>query len=78
MAYLFVFGRFLLLGVVSSVTARAGYRGEVGDSSVGYEVPAKVKSDPALRKRANSLVAFWCTGPRFSVSLHWYPSGASS
>ncbi|MFJ6612619.1 hypothetical protein ACIQPT_20345 [Streptomyces sp. NPDC091289] len=62
MAHLFLFGCFLLLGVVSSLAARVGYRGRVGDRSVGYEVPAKVTSDPALRERANSLVAFWCTG----------------
>ncbi|MCX4652188.1 MULTISPECIES: hypothetical protein [Streptomyces] len=62
MAYLFLFGCFLLLGVAGSLAARVGYRGKVCDGSVGYEVPAAVKSDPALRKRANDLVAFWCTG----------------
>ncbi|MEU0160324.1 hypothetical protein ABZ154_16160 [Streptomyces sp. NPDC006261] len=62
MAHLFIFGCFLLLGVVSSLAARIGYRGAVCDRSAGYEVPAEVKSDPALRGRANSLVAFWCTG----------------
>ncbi|MEU5324889.1 hypothetical protein [Streptomyces parvus] len=62
MAYLFLFGCFLLLVVVSSLAARTGYRGKVCDGAVGYEVPAAVKADPALRKRANDLVAFWCTG----------------
>ncbi|WP_097867803.1 hypothetical protein [Streptomyces sp. rh34] len=62
MTHLFLFSCFLLLGVASSLAARIGYRGEVCDRSVGYEVPAEVKSDPALRNRANSLVAFWCTG----------------
>ncbi|MFP3992485.1 hypothetical protein U9R90_34450 [Streptomyces sp. E11-3] len=62
MAYIFIFGCFLLLGVASSLAARVGYRGTVCDRSDGYEVSAEVKSDPALRKRANGLVAFWCTG----------------
>ncbi|OEJ95719.1 hypothetical protein [Streptomyces thermolilacinus] len=62
MAYMFIFGCFLLLGVASSLAARTGYRGRVCDRSDGYEVPAAVKADPALRQRANSLVAFWCTG----------------
>jgi hypothetical protein len=62
MAYIFIFGCFLLLGLASSLAARTGYRGKVCDRSDGYEVPAPVKSDPGLRKRANDLVAFWCTG----------------
>lgn len=62
MAYLFLFVCFLLLGLAGSLAARTGYRGEVCDRSTGYEVPAAVKADPALRKRANDLVAFWCTG----------------
>ncbi|MFE6699950.1 hypothetical protein [Streptomyces sp. NPDC057718] len=62
MAYLFLFGCFLLVVVVSSLAARTGYRGKVCDGAAGYEVPAAVKADPALRKRANDLVAFWCTG----------------
>jgi hypothetical protein len=62
MAYIFVFGCFLLLCVASLLAARVGYRGRVCNRSDGYEVPAEVKSDPALRKRANGLVAFWCTG----------------
>lgn len=59
---MFIFGCFLLLGVASSLAARTGYRGRVCDRSDGYEVPAAVRSDPVLRQRANSLVAFWCTG----------------
>ncbi|MDI9886163.1 hypothetical protein QMZ92_17705 [Streptomyces sp. HNM0645] len=62
MAYIFIFGCFLLLGVVSLLAARVGYRGKACDRSDGYEVPEEVKSDPALRKQANGLVAFWCTG----------------
>ncbi|OSC74661.1 hypothetical protein LEL86_08130 [Streptomyces sp. WA6-1-16] len=62
MAHLFIFGCFLLLGIASSLAARSGYRGTVCDRSVGYGIPAEVASDPALRSRANSLVAFWCTG----------------
>ncbi|MGY3202749.1 hypothetical protein [Streptomyces sp. TE5632] len=62
MAYMFIFGCFLLLGVASALAARVGYRGNVCDRSIGYEVPAEVKSDPVLRKRANGLVTFWCTG----------------
>lgn len=62
MAYIFIFGCFLLLGVVSLLAARVGYRGRVCDRADGYEVPAEVKSDPVLRKRADGLVAFWCTG----------------
>ncbi|CAH9414746.1 hypothetical protein [Streptomyces globisporus] len=62
MAYLFLFGCFLLLVVVGSLAARTGYRGKVCDGAAGCEVPAAVKADPALRKRANDLVAFWCTG----------------
>ncbi|MEU8852016.1 hypothetical protein AB0C70_38655 [Streptomyces sp. NPDC048564] len=62
MAYMFIFSCFCVLGVVSMLAARVGYRGEVCNKSVGYDVPAEVKSDPALRKRADQLVAFWCTG----------------
>ncbi|MFC8245453.1 hypothetical protein [Streptomyces chartreusis] len=62
MAYMFIFGCFCVLGVASLLAARVGYRGEVCNRSVGYDVPADVKADPALRKRANQLVAFWCTG----------------
>ncbi|MFV0134934.1 hypothetical protein ACLGIH_17145 [Streptomyces sp. HMX87] len=62
MAYMFLFGCFLLLGVAGSLAARVGYRGKVCDRSDGYEVPAEVKADPVLRRRANGLVAFWCTG----------------
>ncbi|RFU86130.1 hypothetical protein DY218_13450 [Streptomyces triticagri] len=62
MAYLFIFGCFFLLGLAGALAARTGYRGKVCDRSHGYEVPAEVKYDPALRKRANDLVAFWCTG----------------
>ncbi|MFE9022411.1 hypothetical protein ACFYNL_28145 [Streptomyces sp. NPDC007808] len=62
MAYAFVFGCFLLLGLAGALAARTGYRGKVCDRSDGYDVPAQVKADPELRKRANDLVAFWCTG----------------
>ncbi|NUV78982.1 hypothetical protein [Streptomyces sp. CAI-155] len=62
MAYLFLFGCFLLLGLAGSLAARTGYRGKVGDRTTGYDAPAAVRSDPVLRQRANDLVAFWCTG----------------
>lgn len=62
MAHLFLLGCFALLGAAASLAARAGYRGQVCDRFAGYEVPAAVRSDPALRKRADDLVAFWCTG----------------
>ncbi|MGA5423743.1 hypothetical protein [Streptomyces lavendulocolor] len=62
MAYIFIFGCFLLLGIATSLGAVTGYRGKVCDRSDGYDVPAEVKSDPGLRKRANDLVAFWSTG----------------
>ncbi|MBD0840458.1 hypothetical protein [Streptomyces sp. TRM68416] len=62
MAYMFIFGCFCALGLASFLAARVGYRGEVCNRSLGYDVPAEVKADPALRKRANHLVAFWCTG----------------
>ncbi|MEO3976583.1 hypothetical protein [Streptomyces sp. CAU 1734] len=62
MAYLFISGCFFFLGVACLLAARVGHRGEVCDRSVGYDVPAEVKADPALRKRANSLVAFWAGG----------------
>ncbi|GAA4770785.1 MULTISPECIES: hypothetical protein [Streptomyces] len=62
MAHYFAFGCFLLLGVAGSLAARTGYRGGVPDRANGYEVPARVASDPVLRARANGLVAFWCTG----------------
>lgn len=50
------------MGVVSSLAAHSGYRGKVCDRTDGYKVPARVQSDPELRRRANDLVAFWCTG----------------
>ncbi|MEU8888988.1 hypothetical protein [Streptomyces sp. NPDC048442] len=62
MAYVFVFCCFVVLGAVTALAARTGYRGQVCDRTVGYEVPDEVKRDPALRQRANGLVAHWCTG----------------
>ncbi|QEU96757.1 hypothetical protein [Streptomyces kanamyceticus] len=62
MAYLFILCCFVLLAVVTLLAARVGHRGKVCDRSVGYEVPDEVKRDPALRAKANSLVAHWCTG----------------
>ncbi|WP_432194455.1 hypothetical protein [Streptomyces sp. bgisy027] len=59
---MFIFGCFCVLSVASLLAARVGYRGEVCNKSVGYDVPAEVKADPVLRKRADQLVAFWCTG----------------
>ena len=45
--------------LAAAVTAR---RGQVCVRGVGYSVPARVEADPDLDRRANELVAFWCTG----------------
>ncbi|MFH8795904.1 hypothetical protein [Streptomyces sp. NPDC017941] len=62
MAYVFIICCFVLLAVVTLLAARVGRRGQVCDRSIGYDVPDEVKRDPALRARANQLVAHWCTG----------------
>ncbi|MFD4633746.1 hypothetical protein ACFVYR_32040 [Streptomyces sp. NPDC058284] len=62
MAYMLIFGCFCVLGVASLLAARVGYRGEACDRATGYDVPAAVAADPALSRRANQLLAFWCTG----------------
>ncbi|KUF20338.1 MULTISPECIES: hypothetical protein [Streptomyces] len=62
MAYVFIGCCFVLLAVVTLLAARVGHRGKVCDRSIGYDVPDEVKRDPALRARANDLVAHWCTG----------------
>ncbi len=76
MAYMFIFGCFCVLGVVSMLAARVGYRREVCNKSIGYEVPAEVRSDPALRQRANQLVAFWCTGAAVLSAAPLVPIGS--
>ncbi|MEU8570287.1 hypothetical protein AB0C51_18390 [Streptomyces pathocidini] len=76
MAYMFIFGCFSLMGVVGVLAARVGYRGEVCDRSVGYDVPAEVKADAVLRERANRLVAFWCTGAAVLSVAPLVPLGA--
>ncbi|GLW51966.1 hypothetical protein Stsp02_76260 [Streptomyces sp. NBRC 14336] len=76
MAYMFVFGCFCVLGVAALLAAGVGYRGEVCDRSVGYEVPAEVKADPLLRKRASQLVAFWCTGAAVLSAAPLVPIGS--
>ncbi|WP_217205652.1 hypothetical protein [Streptomyces sp. AC550_RSS872] len=62
--------------MASLLAARAGYRGEACNKSIGYDVPAGVKADPALRKRANQLVAFWPPERRCSVRLALVPVGS--
>lgn len=62
MAYVFIICCFILLAVVTLLAARVGHRGKVCDRSIGYDVPDEVKRDPALRAKANHLVAHWCTG----------------
>ncbi|RLU81367.1 hypothetical protein CTZ27_33070 [Streptomyces griseocarneus] len=64
MAFL-MFTGFVLLGLVSLLAAVTGRRGHVCDRNRGYRVPAAVAADPRLAKKANDLVAFWCTGAAF-------------
>jgi hypothetical protein len=61
-AYAVVFSCFVLAAAVGALAARTGYRGEVCDGRAGYDVPERVKRDPELRRAADRLVAFWCTG----------------
>jgi hypothetical protein len=60
--YAVVFCCFALAAAVGALAARTGYRGEVCDGRAGYDVPERVKRDPELRRTADRLVAFWCTG----------------
>ncbi|WP_189035749.1 hypothetical protein [Streptomyces daqingensis] len=62
MACTAVFCCFALAAVAGLLAARAGYRGKVCDGRAGYDVPERVKRDPELRREADRLVAFWCTG----------------
>lgn len=62
MAYVLLFCCFVVAAGVSVLAVRTGRRGEVCDSSLGYDVPAEVRADPVLRRRANDLVVFWGTG----------------
>lgn len=62
MAYAVVFCCFLLAAAAGLLAARTGHRGEVCDGRLGYAVPEHVKRDPELRRTADRLVAFWCTG----------------
>ncbi|MFH8347620.1 hypothetical protein [Streptomyces sp. NPDC018045] len=56
------FGLFAVASLVLALAAVTGYRGRVCDRRRGYPVPADVSADPALRSKANGLVAFWCAG----------------
>lgn len=62
MAYTLVFCCFALMGAVGLLAARAGRRGRVCQRGWDSRVPERVRSDPALCRRANELVAFWCLG----------------
>lgn len=62
MGYLILTGGFILVGLSTLGAAIMGYRGKVCDRQIGYTVPARVAADPVLAKKANGLVAFWCTG----------------
>lgn len=53
---------FIALGLVCALAATTGNRGQVCDPVRGYNVPEHVRKDPALEKKANDIVAFWCTG----------------
>lgn len=56
-----------LLGMTAA--AVTGRRGQVCQRGVGYTVPAQVEADPALNKRANQLVATWCTAAAVLAAL---------
>lgn len=45
----------------ATAAAVTGRRGQVCERGVGYTVPAAVETDPALNRKANELVATWCT-----------------
>lgn len=75
MAYVLIFCCFMVLGAVSALAARTGYSGDVCRRSAGYEVPDAVQRDPALRQRANRLVAFWCTGAAVLSLAPLVPAG---
>ncbi|MFF0739387.1 hypothetical protein ACFYVL_03205 [Streptomyces sp. NPDC004111] len=62
MAYLLLFACFTVSAVVSTLAARVGRRGQACDRNIGYSVPAQVRTDPELRRQANTLIAHWCTG----------------
>ncbi|GAB2687818.1 hypothetical protein [Thalassiella azotivora] len=62
MSTLVVLCVFVLMGVATLLAAVTGYRGHVCTPGVGYSVPPDVRHDPELCRRANELVAFWCTG----------------
>ncbi len=45
----------------STAAAVTGRRGQVCERGIGCTVPAQVEADPELERRANQLVATWCT-----------------
>ncbi|MFE4258102.1 hypothetical protein [Streptomyces sp. NPDC056883] len=61
MVYVLFVG-FVVMALVSLLAAVTGHRGLACDRHHGYTVPAAVAADPALVKKANELVAHWCTG----------------
>jgi hypothetical protein len=60
MSYL-VAGIFLVGAVVSILAVVTARRGQVTHGSDGYGAPEHVRSDPALRRRANEIVEWWGT-----------------
>lgn len=60
MPYL-VAGIFLVGAVVSILAVVTARRGQVTHGSDGYGAPEHVRSDPALRRRANEIVEWWGT-----------------
>lgn len=57
-AFFLLFTVALFAATAAAVTGR---RGQVCERGIGYTVPAQVEADPALDRRANELVATWCT-----------------
>ena len=75
MAYSFLFCCFALMGAVGLLAAHDGRRGRVCQRGRGPRVPERVRSDPALRRRANELVAFWCLGAAILALAPLVPLG---
>lgn len=57
-AFFLLFTIALFAATAAAVTGR---RGQVCERDIGYTVPAQVEADPELNRRANELVATWCT-----------------
>jgi len=56
-----VFLAFSVAVFAATAAAVTGRRGQVCERGAGYVVPAVVEADAGLNKRANDLVARWCT-----------------